>query len=165
MKHPVIRVFDCHVARSNEGSLEFLLLKRAPDRIYAGDWRMVGGKIQQGEAAWEACIRELWEETRLTPTRLIALPYLNRFYEWQQDRINDIPVFVALTAGQDPVLDKEHTEAHWLRPEQAIERLNWPGQVEGLRVAQATLSKATPLLDHLEIDPAMVRRVARPPSS
>ena len=108
--------------------------------------------MQAGESAWRACLRELQEETGLLPERLITLPYVNRFYEWQHDRINDIPVFVALTSGAEPTLDKEHVAAQWLAPEEAIRRLPWPGQVEGLRVALATLSNASPLLAHLEID-------------
>ncbi len=154
VRHPIIRVFDCHVARAAGDSFEFLLLKRAPKSLYSGDWRMVGGKIEPPEAAWQACVRELREETGLVPERLICVPYVSRFYEWQHDRINDIPVFVALTSGKEPTLDKEHVAAEWLNPEEAIKRLHWPGQVEGLRAALATLSESTPLLDHLEISPA-----------
>ena len=103
-RHPVIRVFDCHVAQpAAGGGLEFLLLHRAPGRIYAGDWRMVGGKLE-GKTAWQACIRELQEETGLVPSRLFTVPFLNRFYEWSHDRVNEIPVFLALTSEQTRLL-------------------------------------------------------------
>ncbi|MEN9579371.1 MAG: hypothetical protein RJA70_2380 [Pseudomonadota bacterium] len=157
VRHPEIRVFDCHVARESDGVFEFLLLKRAQGRIYSGDWRMVGGKIEPNETAWQACLRELKEETQLTPVRLFSVPFISRFYEWQQDRINDIPVFLAFTTGEQPILDHEHVDAEWLSSERAIQRLTWPGQIGGLQAAEALLRHPSPLLSHLEIDPALLR--------
>jgi dATP pyrophosphohydrolase len=104
---------------------------------------MIGGKLKTDETAWQACLREVAEETQLAVERLLAVPYINRFYEWQQDRINDIPVFVAVTrGGQDPVLDEEHSDFAWLPLEAALGRLPWPGQREGLRAAENLLSEA-----------------------
>ncbi|MEO8179743.1 MAG: NUDIX domain-containing protein [Deltaproteobacteria bacterium] len=139
----MIRVFDCHLARpAAAGGYEFLLLRRASNKIYAGSWRMVGGKLASEETAWQACLREVGEETQLPVQRLLAVPYVNRFYEWQHDRINDIPVFVAVTrAGSNPVLDAEHSDFTWLSLEAALERLPWPGQREGLRAAAALLEE------------------------
>ncbi len=152
-RHPIVRVFDCHVARVTAADeLEFLLLRRAPGRIYAGDWRMVGGKLEPGETAWEACLRELHEETGLVPLRLLAVPYLNRFYEWQKDRVNEIPVFIALSAGSDPVLDDEHDDFEWLPLAAAKARLPWPGQRGGLDAA-AALYDDQRLWPHVEVTP------------
>lgn len=168
-RSPVIRVFDCHIARpagvssesrvagvSNEsrtvgGGYEFLLLRRSASKIYAGDWRMVGGKIEAGESAWQACLRELAEETGLSPKRLLTVPYLNRFYEWEADRVNEIPVFVAVVEESEPQLDDEHDGHEWLGPEAACARLAWPGQREGLRAALALLTENEALQRHLEI--------------
>jgi dATP pyrophosphohydrolase len=134
------------------GGHEFLLLRRASHKIYAGSWRMVGGKLAPEETAWQACLREIAEETRLPVARLLSVPYVNRFYEWQHDRINDIPVFVALTrAGADPVLDDEHSDYEWLALETALERLPWPGQRDGLRAAAALLSDGELLQGFLEV--------------
>ncbi len=165
---PVIRVIDCHIARvvredagpdagpdaaadaSRMRRLEFLLLRRAAGRIYAGTWRMVGGKIEAGETAWQTCIRELQEETGLVPDRLLCVPYVNQFYEWKHDRINAIPVFVALVEG-DPRLDGEHDAFEWLSAAQACERLPWPGQKEGLIAAEALLLRNDSLQEFMEI--------------
>lgn len=150
----LIRVFDCHVARpSSSGGYEYLLLERASHKIYAGSWRMVGGKLKPEETAWQGCLRELAEETQLPIERLLAVPYVNRFYEWQQDRINDIPVFVAITRPDaDPTLDAEHSSHAWLTLEAAAERLPWPGQREGLRAADTLIRGGGPLPGFLEID-------------
>jgi dATP pyrophosphohydrolase len=152
-KSPVIRVFDCHIARPTpNGGYEYLLLQRSSHKIYAGSWRMVGGKLNAAETAWQACLRELQEETRLPVARLLTVPYINRFYEWRHDRINDIPVFVAVTnAGSEPVLDDEHCAASWLNLEVAVERLPWPGQQEGLRAAAHLLTKNQVLQSFMEI--------------
>lgn len=150
---PVIRVFDCHIARQTSGDVyEYLLLQRSSHKIYADTWRMVGGKLHETEAAWEGCLRELAEETRLPVERLLCVPYVNRFYEWRHDRINDIPVFVAITAsGIDPVLDEEHSAFAWLSLESALNRLPWPGQAEGLRAADALLRTGHVLQQFMEV--------------
>lgn len=153
-RHPVIRVFDCHVARpAGAGGFEYLALRRAEGKIYAGTWRMVGGKLHADESAWQACLRELAEETQLPVRRLLTVPYINRFYDWRHDRIDDIPVFVAVTAaGAEPVLDDEHTEARWVSPEDAQAMLAWPAQQEGLRVADRLLRGDIDLADFMEIE-------------
>ncbi len=153
-RSPVIRVIDCHVARPGErGEWEFLLLRRASNKLYANTWRMVGGKIDAGESAWRTCLRELREETGLRPQRLLSVPCINRFYEWQADRINDIPVFVAVVdSGATPELDEEHRHFEWLQVGPAIARLPWPGQRDGLRAAAALLQDDGPLPGFLEVD-------------
>jgi dihydroneopterin triphosphate diphosphatase len=150
---PIIRVFDCHVARSTSaGQYEYLLLKRASHKIYAESWRMVGGKLKPDETAWQGCLRELAEETSLPVSRLLCVPYVNRFYEWRHDRINDIPVFVAVTRGAtDPVLDDEHSAFAWLSLDAALGRLHWPGQRDGLRAADALLRDGQALQEFMEV--------------
>ncbi len=113
---------------------------------------MIGGKLNAEETAWQACLREITEETQLPVQRLLAVPYVNRFYEWQHDRINDIPVFVAVTkASASPVLDDEHSDFSWLALDAALERLPWPGQRDGLRAAAALLQEGELLQGFLEV--------------
>jgi 8-oxo-dGTP pyrophosphatase MutT (NUDIX family) len=140
------------VARETSGGYEYLLLKRSSQKIYANTWRMVGGKLEADETAWQACLRELAEETRLPVARLLCVPYVNRFYEWRHDRINDIPVFVAVTErGANPVLDDEHSDFAWLGLDAALARLPWPGQCEGLRAADALLCRGHVLQGFMEV--------------
>lgn len=151
-RSPVIRVFDCHVARRFEAGHQFLLLRRAPGKIYADSWRMVGGKLKENETAWQGCLRELAEETRLVAKRLLVVPYVNRFYEWEHDRLNDIPVFVALVPeASTPLLDDEHVDYAWLSPSAAAARLPWPGQRAGLEAAANLLLDRGPLPHYLEV--------------
>ncbi|MBT5773075.1 MAG: NUDIX domain-containing protein [Dehalococcoidia bacterium] len=143
-RHPVIRVIDCHVARPTaEGSdtYEYLVLLRAPDRVDEGRWRIVTGKIEGSEAAWQAARRELAEETQLPLARLLVVPYVSRYYEWQHDRLNDIPVLLAVVEpGADPILDDEHVDFRWATRDEALDLLVWPAQREGLRAADLLLT-------------------------
>ncbi len=106
---------------------------------------MVGGKIGPGEAAWQAALRELKEETGLSPSRLFALPFVSRFYEPEHDRLNDIPVFLALLnapgapCSVDIALDGEHDHHLWLAAPDAKRRLAWPGQRAGIDASEELL--------------------------
>lgn len=143
-RHPVVRVIDCHVARpTSEGSdtYEYLVLLRASGRVDQGRWRIVTGKIEGAEAAWQTARRELAEETQLPLTRLLVVPYVSHYYEWEHDRLNDIPVFVAVTEpGAIPILDDEHVDFRWATRDEALDLLVWPAQREGLRAADLLLT-------------------------
>ncbi len=150
---PVIRVIDCHVARETPEGYEYLLLRRAPGRADANRWRIVTGKIEDGETAWQAALRELREETALEPLRFFAVPYVNQFYEWRHDRINAIPVFGALVPAEALITrDEDHTDSRWLPASEAAKHLAWPGMRDGLRASDALLSDAANAPVELEID-------------
>jgi dATP pyrophosphohydrolase len=139
MPETAVRVVDVYPYRLGEGRPPaFLLLHRRAGTVYAGQWRMVGGKILPGEAAWQAALREVREETGRAPERLWCLPSLNAFYEWRYDRVNLIPAFAAELSG-DPVLDDEHDAFAWLPAGVAARRLRWPEQRRLLRLAARLL--------------------------
>ncbi len=54
-----VRVVDCYVYLKTDDDLKFLLLKRNKNKIYEHLWQGVAGKIEEGETAPEAAIREL----------------------------------------------------------------------------------------------------------
>jgi dATP pyrophosphohydrolase len=143
MPDTAVRVVDVYPYRKEAVNPEFLLLHRAPGTTYAGQWRMVGGKIKEDEAAWETARREVTEETGHSPTRLWTLPSVNAFYEWQDDRINLIPAFAAALPA-DPVLDDEHDAFAWLPTPEAVDRLARPEQQRLLRLADRILRNGVP---------------------
>lgn len=120
------------------GGAEWLVVRRAPGCSDAGRWRMIGGKIEGGEAAWQAALRELAEETGWAHEAgllgLWALPSVNAHYEAATDRVVLAPAFAAEVEG-DPVLDDEHDGFAWLPAEDAAARLSWPEQARLLRLA------------------------------
>lgn len=143
MPKTAVRVVDVYPYRKESINPEFLLLRRSAEKQYAGQWRMVGGKIQPGEAAWETGRRELKEETGHAPTHFWAVPSVNAFYEWQEDRINLAPAFAA-ALPDDPVLDDEHSDFAWLPAREAVQRLHWPEQQRLLQLADRVLRDGIP---------------------
>lgn len=149
MTNATVRVIDIYPYRVYAGNLQFLLLRRAPEVEYAGQWRMLVGKIEEEEPAWQTALRELREETGQTPKRLWTLPSVNHFYEWKQDRINLIPAFAA-ELDDDPTLNHEHDDFDWLAPEVAAVRMDWPEQRRLLQLATRLLQTGVP--PELEVD-------------
>jgi dATP pyrophosphohydrolase len=122
---------------------------------------MIGGKVDAGETAWQAALRELREETGLAPVRCWALPSVNHFYEWQRDTVALVPAFAA-EVDADPRLDEEHDAFAWLPAEAAAARLHWPEQRRLLRLA-ADLLRTGAVPPELEIPP-LPFPTAHPPS-
>ncbi|TNE70502.1 NUDIX pyrophosphatase [bacterium] len=107
----------------------FLLLKRNPFKIYGGQWRMVGGKIEKNELAWQAAIREYEEETQLDGKLWWTVPSLNHFYDHQRDAVQLIPVFaVDCGSKQTPTLNDEHIEYKWVEAKDCQNYIRWPEQ-------------------------------------
>ena len=144
MPHLITRVIDVYpyrLVRNREAM--FLLLRRAANVKYAGQWRMVGGKIEPEETAWQAALRELREETSCTPLHFWCLPSVNVFYEWQHDRVNLAPAFAA-QLDADPTLCNEHDTFAWLPVDEAAARLAWPEQQRLLHIAARLLREGIP---------------------
>lgn len=144
-----VRVVDVYPYRQSSINPEFLLLRRAPESEYPGQWRMVGGKINPNEPAWKTGLRELTEETGQTPTHYWSVPSVNAFYEWKEDRINLAPAFAAHLPS-DPVLNHEHDGFAWLPAREAEERLAWPEQKRLLRLADRLIRDGIPPSLHIE---------------
>ncbi|GIT74022.1 MAG: hypothetical protein Ct9H300mP29_0160 [Candidatus Neomarinimicrobiota bacterium] len=128
-----IRVVDCYVFRQTDDDLSFLLLKRNKDKLYEHLWQGVAGKIEGGETAFEAAIRELKEETSLEPVRMFVADYVSRFYESHQDRINLVPVFGIEVDSSEVKLSKEHVDYKWVDIYEALDTLVWRGQKESIQ--------------------------------
>jgi len=143
MPDTTIRVVDVYPYRQRSVNPEFLLLRRAEGTPYEGQWRMLGGKIEADETAWEAALRECREETGQSPTNFWALPSVNTFYEWKEDRVNLTPAFAAALPGP-PTLDDEHDDFGWWPAREAVDRLAWPEQRRLLRLADRTLRDGVP---------------------
>lgn len=123
------RLIDAYIYRVRKSSIEYLMLKRSGKKVYAGQWRMVGGKVKPGEKRWQTALREIEEETGLRPRTFWSVPTLNHFYEASTDQIHLIPAFAAeVEASSDPRLDDEHVSFEWLSCEEASSRVFWPEQ-------------------------------------
>ena len=123
------RLIDVYAYRKQHKKVELLILKRAPDVIYAGQWRMIGGKVEEGEKAFEAALRECREETKAEPRTFWTLPSVNQFYDSNSDRVLQIPAFAAeLSLTSSVTLNHEHVDFKWIRKEDISEYIHWPEQ-------------------------------------
>ena len=134
MANIVSRVIDAYVFRRTEEGFRFLILKRSETKLYEHLWQGVAGKIEEGETAPEAAIRELKEETGLDPKMMFVADHVSHFYEVHGDRINLVPVFGIEVDSDDITLSHEHCEYKWVTLEDALDHLVWNGQKKGIQV-------------------------------
>ena len=123
----------CFVVRPDaEGGLgELLQLRRAPGEFMAGSWSVVRGRIEKGEKAWQAALRELKEETGLVPEadEFFQLDTVDTFYLAADDSVWHVPGFCAVVPRDAAVtLNAEHDDFRWLPRAQAGDELLWPGE-------------------------------------
>ena len=134
-----VGVVDTYVFRKIQNGYKFLMLKRAKTKIYEHLWQGVAGKIEKGETAWQAAVRELKEETGLTPKRMFIADHVSTFYEENGDLINLVPVFGIETETKRITLSSEHSEYKWMDFEDAERTLAWNGQKKGIRTVYEML--------------------------
>ncbi len=134
MTDVLVRVVDAYVFRKTADGLKFLMLRRAKTKLYEHLWQGVAGKIEKGETAWQAAIRELNEETGLKPKHMFVADHVSRFYEAFGDRINLVPVFGIEVDSDNVILSEEHSEYKWVTLEEAQKHLVWNGQKKGIQV-------------------------------
>lgn len=113
-----------------EGRPEILLIRRAPDRMYAGLWQCVTGKLEPGERILDGALREVAEETGLGRTDLEDLmdtDIVNWFHAGDLDSLLCEAVFAArVRQGADVRLSSEHDDLRWLAPDGAKALVVWP---------------------------------------
>ena len=128
-----VRVVDCYVYRRTDDGILFLLMKRNLNKIYEHLWQGVAGKIEEGETSSEAAIRELKEETGLSPVNMFVADHVSKFYEVHGDRINLVPVFGIEVDSEIINLSEEHVSYKWVDINEALNTLVWNGQKKGIQ--------------------------------
>lgn len=120
---------QCYVVRQTPTGFDFLQLRRAAGDFMGGTWQSIYGGIKESETAWQAALRELLEETGLTPLEFYQLDTVNTFYLAKDDSIWNCPGFCAIVAaGARIQLNVEHEEYRWRPREQFLAELVWPGE-------------------------------------
>jgi len=148
----ISNLIEAHIFREQNEKLEFLLLKRSPDEYYPNLWQMVSGKIKENEAAYQTAIREIKEETNLSPIKFWVAPTVNSFYSPDKDYICLLPVFAAKVNFESEVkISKEHTEFRWETPEEAKQMLAWEGQRKSVDVIVDYFLNRNSFINFIEI--------------
>lgn len=97
--------------RGDPARPEFLLAQRPPGKVYAGYWEFPGGKVEPGETAREALIRELQEELGITVER--AWPWLCREFSYPHATVR--LRFFRVSSWQGELAAVEHSALVWLK--------------------------------------------------
>jgi len=131
-------LIECWVFRLRAGGRdpEFLLIRRAPDRIFPGIWQPVTGGLHAGERAPVAARREVAEETGLADDAVEAmfdLDQVGSFYAEDLDAVvNSVIYAVRVRADAEASLSGEHDGLEWVDAESAIRRSIWPPYRESI---------------------------------
>ena len=129
MPRIVSDIVDVYVFRRARSQVQFLLLRRRPDLVLGDIWQSVHGKIEPGERATEAAIREVRERSGFVPSQLYSADYITQFYDHATDQIVLAPSFAAQVAAREkPRLTDEYSDFAWCDLEETVARLPWASQ-------------------------------------
>ncbi len=94
---------------------QFLLAQRPSGKVYAGYWEFPGGKLEPGESAHQALLRELREELGVVVDQ--ASPWLSR--EFSYPHANVRLRFFRVDTWHGAIVPLEHCAFAWLDVGQA----------------------------------------------
>jgi 8-oxo-dGTP diphosphatase len=122
----------------------FLLAQRPADKIWAGYWEFPGGKIEPGETAHHALVRELHEELGITVET--AYPWLTRVFTYPHATVR--LSFFRVTAWSGELHPHEGQEFAWQPP---LSLTLSPGGERGRISVSPVLPANAPILRALEL--------------
>jgi len=126
------------IFRRNDQSIEYLLLKRLPQKN--GFWQPVTGGVEEGETLEEALRREIMEETGVR--NIVAVIEGLFYFEFSDPNPNQEYVYgVEVSPSEEIVLDgREHSEYRWCSFQDALQLLHWKENKAALRKLDITLT-------------------------
>jgi 8-oxo-dGTP pyrophosphatase MutT (NUDIX family) len=134
-------VVDVFVVSPQRRGWRVLVLQRSRSTRCPLAWEAVHGRVQRGEAAHEAAVRELREETGLRPLRLYNVT-VHSFYLHRTGRVEVAAAFCAFVDGAARiVLGDEHSRSAWLSRTAAMKRFTWPSERDSLQRAWELLRR------------------------
>ncbi|MDH5733812.1 MAG: NUDIX pyrophosphatase [Candidatus Bathyarchaeota archaeon] len=127
------------IFRRNYNKIEYLLLKRTPERN--GFWQPVTGGLEEGEVRTEALYREIYEETGVR-SYIRVIDRLHHFEFSDPYPSQEYVYGVEVSPSEHTVLDgEEHSEYRWCSFQEALQLLYWKENKEALRRLNKILTR------------------------
>ena len=125
---------------------EVLLIRRGkPPRM--GEWSLPGGRIEPGERAADAALRELVEETGVTADLMGLLDVVDGLFP-ETDRHYVLIDYLAIWRAGEPVAGDDALDAAF-HPLSAVEALvGWTETARIIRLGAERLAAMTPISSH-----------------
>ena len=154
---------ECWIFRVSASQPEFLLLRRAPGRIFPGLWQCVTGAPETGERIPQAALREVAEETGFGAQDIEGfydLDMVSSFYDQGPDAIVLGAIFALRVRPEADVhLSHEHDAYRWAALDEARALAVWPSYAECLdRVRARLIAPADASWFELDLDGHRSRR-------
>jgi len=125
VRHDMVTVFVVRPGLGG-GSHEFLQLRRVANDYMGGTYQTIRGRVEGGETAVAAALREMHEETGLRPTEFYALSTCEVFYIYHTDTVWHAAAFCAIVdPATEPTLNDEHDGYHWIPAEETDGAFMW----------------------------------------
>jgi len=149
------QIVEVCVFRVVKAETHFLVLQRSQEeKLYPGLWQIVTGTMKKNESALKAAMRELKEETSLSPKRCWTIPYVDTYFDLARDTIQFVPVFaVEIDSSSLLHVSKEHQRFEWLLYKDARKQIVWPGQRHSMDIVQEFIIGNTEAARLVEILP------------
>jgi len=136
-----------------------LLVQRSAEGDHAGEWAIPGGKVEPGETAAQAAIREAHEETGIDPASIDAAT-MRQWTRRQADGVDWTTFLVPVAEPFDAWLNSEHTAAAWVHASEAPQPVHPGAQVALDRIDMDELGVAQAVRDGDLTSPQRYENVA-----
>lgn len=112
-------------------SHEFLQLRRSADEFMGGTWQIIRGGIEPGETAVTGALRELKEESGLSPAEFYRLGSVESFYiPFEETLWHAIPFCAIVPRDAAVALNEEHDGYRWLSHDGYVAHVLWQSELQ-----------------------------------
>lgn len=117
-----------------------VLVSQRPDgKMHAGLWEFPGGKLEDGESAEEAVVRELYEELKVEPCERCLQPF--SFSSFAYDDFNLLMPLFLCRQWDGFVSPSEGQAVKWVFPDRLLKLNLVPADIELARELRDRLPK------------------------
>ena len=154
---PKTKIVEVSAAVLQRPDGSFLLAQRPPDKIWAGYWEFPGGKIEPGETAYHALVRELREELGIEVET--AYPWLTRVFTYPHAtvRLN----FFRVTAWSGELHPHEGQQFSWQQATEVAVTPILPANAPILRALELPSLYAISNVAELGVEPFLLALQAK----